>query len=177
MADLREQLRRIEAAEPPELWAGIESRAREGRPQVDTNIASVVAFQGRRSEQRRRVASGLLAAAVFTLAVVVAWRAFRDGPVEPLPTASDVPVGAGLSYYDFDISSDAVRYGAFGPGTAPGSFVGPPLRTADNVVLTLARRCSCWSHLRSACGAAGGTSSRRRPCPSQAPGRRASAGR
>jgi long-subunit fatty acid transport protein len=43
-------------------------------------------------------------------------------------------VGAGLSYYDFDISSDAVRYGAFGPGTAPGSFVGPPLRTPDNVV-------------------------------------------
>lgn len=93
MADLREQLRRIEAAEPPDLWAGIESRAREERPRMDTNIASVVAFQGRRSEQRRRVAAGLLAAAVFTLAVVVAWRAFRDGPVEPLPTASDVLVG------------------------------------------------------------------------------------
>lgn len=92
MADLREQLRRIEAAEPPDLWAGIESRTREERP-VDTNIASVVAFQGRRSEQRRRVAAGLVAAAVFTLAVVVAWRAFRDDPVEPLPTGSDVPVG------------------------------------------------------------------------------------
>jgi hypothetical protein len=93
MADLREQLRRIEAAEPPDLWAGIESRAREGGPQMDTNIASVVAFQGRRSEQRRRVAAGLLAAAVFTLAVVVAWRAFRDASIEPLPTGSDVPAG------------------------------------------------------------------------------------
>ena len=92
MADLREQLRRIEAAEPPDLWAGIESRAREERPQMDTNIASVVAFQGRRSQQRRRVAAGLLAAAVFALAIVVAWRAFRDAPVEPLPTA-DVPAG------------------------------------------------------------------------------------
>ena len=32
MADLRERLRRIEAAEPPDLWAGIESRAREESP-------------------------------------------------------------------------------------------------------------------------------------------------
>ncbi len=45
MADLREQLRRIEAAEPPDLWAGIESRAREERPEVDANIGSVVAFR------------------------------------------------------------------------------------------------------------------------------------
>jgi hypothetical protein len=92
MADLREQLRRIEAAEPPDLWAGIESRTREERPQVDTNIASVVAFRRRGSEQRRRVAAGLVAAAVFALTIVVAWRAFRDAQIEPLPPA-DVPAG------------------------------------------------------------------------------------
>jgi hypothetical protein len=93
MADLREQLRRIEAAEPPDLWAGIESRAREEGPQMDTNIASVVAFRRRGSEQRRRVAAALVAAAVFALTIVVAWRAFRDASIEPFPPAGDVPAG------------------------------------------------------------------------------------
>lgn len=77
MADLREQLRRIEAAEPPDLWAGIESRAREGRPQVDTSIGSVVAFRTPGWQQRRRITAGLVAAAVVALTVVVAWEAFR----------------------------------------------------------------------------------------------------
>ena len=95
MADLREQLRRIEAAEPPDLWAGIESRAREGRPQVDTNIGTVVAFRKQGSEQRRRVAAGLLAAAVVALMVVVAWRAFRDASPEPLPTGTDTTMPDG----------------------------------------------------------------------------------
>jgi len=95
MADLREQLRRIEAAEPPDLWAGIESRAREDRPEVDTNIGTVVAFRKQGSEQRRRVAAGLLAAAVVALTVVVAWRAFRDAPPEPLPTGTNQNVPDG----------------------------------------------------------------------------------
>jgi hypothetical protein len=89
MADLREQLRRIEAAEPPDLWAGIESRAREGRPQMDTNVGSVVAFRKQGSEQRRRVAAGLLAAAVVALTIVVGWRAFREASPEPLPPGTD----------------------------------------------------------------------------------------
>lgn len=94
MADLRERLRRIEAAEPPSLWAGIESRAREERPQMDANIGSVVAFRKPGSDQRRRVAAGLVAAAVFALMIVVAWRAFRAAPIEPLPTGTaDVPAG------------------------------------------------------------------------------------
>lgn len=95
MADLREQLRRIEAAEPPDLWAGIESRAREGRPRMDTNVGSVVAFRKQGSAQRRRVAAGLLAAAVVALTTVVAWRAFRDVSPEPLPpgTNQNVPDG------------------------------------------------------------------------------------
>jgi hypothetical protein len=92
MADLREQLRRIEAAEPPDLWAGIESRAREERPQLDSNIGSVVAFRKQGSDQRRRVAAGLVAAAVFALAIVVVWSAFRPGPVPP-PLASNLPPG------------------------------------------------------------------------------------
>lgn len=88
MGDLREQLRRIEVTEPPDLWAEIESREREGRPQLDAGIGSVVAFRKQGSEQRRRVAAGLLAAAVVGLMVVVAWRAFRDAPPEPLPTGT-----------------------------------------------------------------------------------------
>ena len=91
MADLREQLRRIESAEPPDLWAGIESRAREGRPQVDAIVGSVVAFRKPGSDQRRRVAAGLVAAAVFALMIVVAWRVFRDASPEPLPTGMNMP--------------------------------------------------------------------------------------
>ena len=93
MADLREQLRRIEAAEPPDLWAGIESRARGERPQVDANTGSVVAFRKQGSDQRRRLEAGLVAAAVFALMIVVAWRAFRSERIEPLPTATDLSAG------------------------------------------------------------------------------------
>lgn len=143
MADLREQLRRIEAAEPPDLWAGIESRAREERPQMDTNIASVVAFRGRRTEQRRRVAAGLLAAAVFTLAVVVAWRAFRDAPTEPLPTASDVPTGwvrctnSALGYsigYPGEWHTTDVLIGTQDPAYACQWFSPDPFGPEGNVV-------------------------------------------
>jgi hypothetical protein len=92
MADLREQLRRIEAAEPPDLWAEIESRAREERPQLDSNIGSVVAFRKQGSDQRSRIAAGLVAAAVFALAIVVVWSAFRPAQVPP-PVASNLPPG------------------------------------------------------------------------------------
>jgi hypothetical protein len=92
MVDLREQLRRIEAAEPPDLWPGIEARAREERPQVDTNIGSVVAFRKQGSDQRRRVAAGIVAAAVFALTIVVVWSAFRPAPLPP-PLAGDLPAG------------------------------------------------------------------------------------
>jgi hypothetical protein len=95
MADLREQLRRIEAAEPPDLWAEIESREREGRPEMDTNIGGVVAFRKPGSEQRRRVAAGLLAAAVVALTSVVAWRALRDASPEPLPPGTDATMPDG----------------------------------------------------------------------------------
>jgi hypothetical protein len=92
MADLRKQLRRIEAAEPPDLWAGIESRVREERPQVDANIGSVVAFRKPGSDQRRRAAAGLVAAAVFALMIVVAWSTFRPTQVPP-PLVGNLPPG------------------------------------------------------------------------------------
>jgi hypothetical protein len=92
MADLREQLGRIEAAEPPDLWAGIESRAREGRPQVDTSIGTVVAFRKPGSDQRGRLAAGLVAAAVVALTVVVAWEAFRV-PTTVITPPADLPAG------------------------------------------------------------------------------------
>lgn len=43
-------------------------------------------------------------------------------------------VGVGVSFYDFELDSASTRYGAFGGGTAPGSFLGAPLLTAANVV-------------------------------------------
>ena len=48
MADLRAHLRKIETASPPDLWAGIEARAMEEGPEMDTNSTSIVAFSGDR---------------------------------------------------------------------------------------------------------------------------------
>jgi hypothetical protein len=58
MADLREQLRRIEAAEPPDLWAGIEARAVEEGAEMATHIISIHAFRAPGWEQRRRITAG-----------------------------------------------------------------------------------------------------------------------
>lgn len=89
MPDLRERLRRIEAAEPPDLWTAIEARALEERPALDP---SVIPFRPRGSEWRRRVATGLVAAAVFALTMIVVWRAFQPAPA-PLPPADHLPPG------------------------------------------------------------------------------------
>jgi hypothetical protein len=91
MPDLRERLRRIEAAEPPDLWGAIEARAIEERPELER---SLVPFRTRGSDRRRRVAAGLVAAAVFAVAIVGVWRSFRDTTIEPVPPASDeLPAG------------------------------------------------------------------------------------
>jgi hypothetical protein len=109
MADLREQLRRVEAAEPPDLWAGIESRATEERPQMDAYMGSVVAFRKLGSDRRRRVAAGLVAAAVVALTVVVAWEAFR------VPTTVITPP-AGLPAGWERCANDALGYSIGYPG-------------------------------------------------------------
>jgi len=88
MADLRERLRRIEAAEAPDLWAGIEARAEEEGPAMDTNVTSIDAFRTPGWQQRRRITAGLVAAAVVALTVVVAWEAFR------VPTTVITPPGS-----------------------------------------------------------------------------------
>jgi hypothetical protein len=93
MADLRERLRRIEAAEPPDLWAGIEARASEEGPAMDTNITSIDAFRSPGWEPRRRIAAGLVAAAVVALTVVAAWEAFRPAPVDTIPPGAELPSG------------------------------------------------------------------------------------
>jgi hypothetical protein len=92
MADLRERLRRIEAAEPPDLWAGIEARAEEEGPEMDTNITSIDAFRPPGWQQRRRITAGLVAAAVVALTVVVAWEAFRV-PTTVITPPADLPAG------------------------------------------------------------------------------------
>ena len=84
MADLRAHLRKIETASPPDLWAGIEARAPEEGPRMDTNITSIAAFRTRGQEQRRRIAAGLVAAAVVAAVAVVAWRSFQ-APTRTLP--------------------------------------------------------------------------------------------
>jgi hypothetical protein len=77
MADLHEHLKEIETAPPPDLWAGIEARAKEEGPEMDTNITSIHAFRTRGQEQWRRIAAGLVAAAVVAAVAVVAWQSFR----------------------------------------------------------------------------------------------------
>jgi long-chain fatty acid transport protein len=47
-----------------------------------------------------------------------------------------ISLGVGVSLYDFELDSTSYRYGAFGGGTAAGSFLGAPLRTAANTVST-----------------------------------------
>jgi hypothetical protein len=143
MADLREQLRRIEAAEPPDLWAGIEARAREERPQMDTNIGSGVAFRKQGLDQRRRVAAGLVAAAVFALMIVVTWRVFRSEQIEPLPTGSELPAGwvrctnSSLSYsigYPGDWHTTDVFDGTADPANACRWFSPEPFGPQGNLV-------------------------------------------
>jgi hypothetical protein len=92
MTDLRAQLKGIEAASPPDLWSGIEARAMEEGPEMDTNIGSVVAFRGPGAEQRRRIAAGLVAATVVGLVVFAAWRSFQPATTK-LPIGSHMPAG------------------------------------------------------------------------------------
>lgn len=87
MTDIREQLRRIETSAPPDLWKEIEMRATKNRPEIEP---SVIVFQPRGAQVRRRVAAGLLAAAVFALTAVVVWEASRSAVV-PRPKPPQGP--------------------------------------------------------------------------------------
>jgi hypothetical protein len=92
MPDIREQLRRIETSDPPDLWKEIEMRATKNRPEIEP---SVIAFQPRGAQVRRRVAAGLLAAAVFTVTAVVVWEASRSAvvPRPKQPQGPTIPAG------------------------------------------------------------------------------------
>lgn len=91
MPDIREQLRRIETSDPPDLWKEIEMRATKNRPEIEP---SVIVFQPRGAQVRRRVAAGLLAAAVFAVTAVVVWEASRSAVVpRPTPPQGTIPAG------------------------------------------------------------------------------------
>jgi hypothetical protein len=92
MPDIREQLRRIETSDPPDLWKEIEMRATKNRPEIEP---SVIVFQPRGAQVRRRVAAGLLAAAVFALTAVVVWEASRSAvvPRPKPPQGPTIPAG------------------------------------------------------------------------------------
>jgi hypothetical protein len=142
MADLRERLRRIEAAEPPDLWAGIEARAEEEGPEMDTNITSIDAFRPPGWQQRRRMTAGLVAAAVVALTVVVAWEAFRVPATVIRPPAS-LPAGwerctnGALGYsigHPGDWFTTDVLDGAPDPANACRWFSPDPFGPQGNVV-------------------------------------------
>jgi hypothetical protein len=143
MPDLREQLRKIEAAEPPHLWAGIEARAREEGPQMDTNVTSIAAFRAPGWEGRRRLAAGLVAAAVIGLVVFVAWRSFQ--PVTTtLPFGAEMPpgwerctnevLGYSIGYPDTWHTTDVLN-GEQDPSYACRWFSPDPFGPQGNVVL------------------------------------------
>jgi hypothetical protein len=92
MPDIREQLRRIETSAPPDLWKEIEMRATKNRPEIEP---SVTVFRPRGAQVRRRVAAGLLAAAVFALTAVVVWEASRSAvvPRPKPPQGGTIPAG------------------------------------------------------------------------------------
>jgi hypothetical protein len=91
MADLRAQLREIETATPPDLWAGIVARAEKEAPEMDGT--NVVAFRKDGSEWRRRAATTLVAAAVFVVGFEVVWRAFQPAPTVIPPQGDPLPTG------------------------------------------------------------------------------------
>jgi hypothetical protein len=92
MPDIREQLRRIETSAPPDLWKEIEMRATKNRPEIEP---SVIVFRPRGAQVRRRVAAGLLAAAVFALTAVVVWEVSRSAvvPRPRPPQGAAIPEG------------------------------------------------------------------------------------
>ena len=92
MPDIREQLRRIETSAPPDLWKEIEMRATKNRPEIEP---SVIAFRPRGAQVRRRVAAGLLAAAVFAVTAVVVWEASRSAVVPRPKPPQGVTIPAG----------------------------------------------------------------------------------
>ena len=89
MPDIREQLRRIETSAPPDLWKEIEMRATKNRPETEP---SVIVFRPPAAQVRRRVAAGLLAAAVFALAGVLVWEASRATAPLPKGTATVIEI-------------------------------------------------------------------------------------
>ena len=93
MDDLRAQLKGIETASPPDLWAGIEERVMEEVPDVDANVSSFEGFRTRRQEVRRRLAAGLVAAAVVAAVAVVAWRSFQTAPTKAPIGTEQLPSG------------------------------------------------------------------------------------
>ena len=67
-------------------------RATKNRPEIEP---SVTVFQPRGAQVRRRVAAGLLAAAVFALTAVLIWEASRSAvvPRPKLPQGPTIPAG------------------------------------------------------------------------------------
>jgi hypothetical protein len=142
MPDLRAHLRKIETASPPDLWAGIEARAMEEGPEMDTNSTSIVAFRTRGQEQRRRIAAGLVAAAVVALVAVVAWQSFQPAtttlPFGSLPDGwvrcTNSELGYSIGYPDAWHTTDVLN-GEQDPSYACRWFSPDPFGPQGNVVI------------------------------------------
>jgi hypothetical protein len=141
MPDIREQLRRIETSAPPELWMEIEMRATQNRPETEP---SVIVFRPRGAEVRRRVAAGLVAAAVFAVTAIVVWEASRSAVPRPKPPqvgtipegwekCTNTPLGYSIAYPG-DWHTTDVFDGATDPASACQWFSPDPFGPRGNVV-------------------------------------------
>jgi hypothetical protein len=116
-------------------------RATKNRPETEP---SVIVFRTRGAEVRRRVAAGLVAAAVFALTAVVVWEASRSAVPRPKPPQGDViPEGwerctntlHGYSIaYPGDWHTTDVFDGAADPANACQWFSPAPFGPRGNVV-------------------------------------------
>ncbi len=73
---------------------------------------------------------------IFPLDGALAIKIANFGGSAAVRLTDQLSVGVGVSFYDFELDSTSRRFGAFGNGTAAGSFLGAPLRTNNNVVAT-----------------------------------------
>jgi hypothetical protein len=139
MPDLREQLRRIETSTPPDLWSEIELRALQDRPETEPDV---IVFRPRGTDIRRRIAAGLVAAAVFALAAFAVWEASRTASPRPKQAGSELPENwvrctSALGYsigYPGDWHTTDVFDGSRDPANACRWFSPDPFGPQGNVV-------------------------------------------
>ena len=114
-------------------------RATKNRPEIEP---SVIVFQPRAAQVRRRAAAGLVAAAVFAITAVIVWEASRETAAPPIETGAipngwerctNSTHGYSIAYPGDWYTTDAFD-GVQGPANACQWFSPDPFGPQGNVV-------------------------------------------